>query len=286
MNEEVKILCVDDEPNVLRALTRLFLDEDYEILTAASGEEGLAILAEEAGLQVVVSDYRMPGMNGVDFLKQVCEKWPDTVRIVLSGYADTAAVVSAINEGQIYKFIPKPWNDDELKVAIAKAVELYFLQVENMDLNLQLRQSNEELQLLNENLEELVRERTNELLFQNKVLQRAQFILDSLPVGVVGLDDNGLIVQCNLEGGKFLDKDCSIMVGSAAEGVLPAELLALIAKASAGQVVEERIAAGDRMALCKCVHMQNAEGQEGKLLVFVEHSGCDEDGAGGGVGQA
>lgn len=134
MDESVKILCVDDEPNVLKALNRLFMDEDYEIFSAASGEEGLALLAEQWDIQVVISDYRMPGMNGVDFLKAVHDGWPDTIRIVLSGYADTASVVAAINEGQIYKFIGKPWNDDELKATISQAIESYGLERKNQAL--------------------------------------------------------------------------------------------------------------------------------------------------------
>jgi len=125
MIEDVTILCVDDEANVLKSLRRLFLDENYEILTAESGQEGLALLEQHQPVQVVISDYRMPEMDGVAFFKEVHERWPDTVRIVLSGYADTAAVVAAINEGQVYKFIPKPWNDDELKVAIGKAVDVF-----------------------------------------------------------------------------------------------------------------------------------------------------------------
>ena len=93
----VRILCVEDERNVLRSLERIFLDDEYEIVTAGSGSEGLEILKESNdSFQVVVSDYRMPVMNGVEFLKQVFELWPDTVRIVLSGYADAGAMVAAI----------------------------------------------------------------------------------------------------------------------------------------------------------------------------------------------
>ncbi|MBU0728397.1 MAG: response regulator, partial [Proteobacteria bacterium] len=211
MNEDVRILCVDDEKNVLKALNRLFMDEEYEVLLANSGEEGLETLAAEESVQVIISDYRMPGMNGVDFLKQVYERWPDTVRIVLSGYADTAAVVAAINEGQIYKFIPKPWNDDELKVTIAKAVEVYFLRKRNNELTRELSDYNEELKRLNENLEELVDERTEELLFQNKVLERAQKILDALPVGVLGLDTQGMIVQCNARAHYFFQGEGAVV---------------------------------------------------------------------------
>jgi len=107
MNPVDRILLVDDERNVIRALERLFIDDDYEIFTAASGDEGLAILAEEE-VQLILADYRMEGMDGVEFLRRVYERWPDTIRIVLSGYADTGAVVGAINEGRVYKFIAKP----------------------------------------------------------------------------------------------------------------------------------------------------------------------------------
>src|SRR6185369_1327491 len=150
MANQTRILCVDDERNVLRSLERIFLDEDYLILTAGSGEEGLELLNEGPQVQVVISDYRMPGMNGVDFLKEVYRRHPETLRIVLSGYADTAAVVSAVNEGQIYKFIPKPWNDDELRVTVAKALEHFASQRRNLQLTEELRQRNEELQELND----------------------------------------------------------------------------------------------------------------------------------------
>ena len=125
MTEAIRILFIDDEANILRALERVFLDEEYEILTARSASEALEILSSVSPVQVVVSDYRMPQMNGVELLRTVREKWPETVRAVLSGYADTEAVVSAINDGQIYRFIPKPWNDVELRMTIAAAVKQY-----------------------------------------------------------------------------------------------------------------------------------------------------------------
>jgi len=131
MNDSIRILCVDDERNVLRAVERLFLDEDYEILSAQSGEEGLLILEREQNIQIVLSDYRMPGMNGVEFLREVCRLRPETVRIVLSGYANTAAVVDAINEGEIYKFISKPWDAEELKSTIQGGLERYSLRRQN-----------------------------------------------------------------------------------------------------------------------------------------------------------
>lgn len=225
MDETVRILCVDDERNVLKALRRLFMDEDYDISTAVSAEEALAFLEKEPDVDVVVSDYRMPGMNGVDFLQKVFERWPETIRIVLSGYADTASVVAAINEGRIYKFIAKPWNDDDLKNTIAKAIETSRLARENRKLAEELRDSNDELLILNDNLEKLVAERTAELSFQNRVLLRRQYILDRLPVGVLGLDNDGLIVQCNRKGADFLfGGNQTPPVGMPAAENLPASL--------------------------------------------------------------
>ncbi len=203
----VRILCVDDERNVLRALERVFLDDDYEIVTAISGEEALAIMSESGdSFQVVVSDYRMPVMNGVEFLKQVFERWPDTVRIVLSGYADAAAIVSAINEGHIYKFIPKPWNDEELRVTIQNCLERYSLLRRNNELL-------EELALANQALEQKVLERTEALELRNKALEFAQTMLGSLPVGVVGIDENGLIAHCNSVAADILKQLCSDFFG-------------------------------------------------------------------------
>lgn len=198
MAEQIKILCVDDEINVLKALRRMFADEDdYELFIAESGQEGLELLAAESDIRLVVSDYRMPGMNGVEFLTQVCKKWPDTIRIVLSGFADTAAVVEAINLGRIYKFIPKPWNDDELKTTIATALQHQELQLQNKHLAAELQQKNNQLKEINENLEHLVVQRTEALVIRNRVLQIAQGVLDVLPVAVFGIDPEQMIVQCN-----------------------------------------------------------------------------------------
>jgi len=209
----VTVLFVDDEENVLRAIRRLFMEADYGLVTAMSGEEGLEILGRDPAVRVVVSDYRMPGMNGVDFLRQVHERWPETVRLVLSGYADTAVVLGAINEGRIYKFIPKPWNDEELKITVDKAVDLYLLEEENRRLTIDLGEANRRLSEMNENLEEMVRSRTGELLFQNQLLEQARRVLDALPMGVVGVDDQGEIAQCNHRAAEILGVDQARLLG-------------------------------------------------------------------------
>ncbi len=162
MAEQINILVVDDEPFILDAIKRLLIDSNYNILTVTSAEDGVKILEAEP-VQIVLSDYRMPGMNGADFMKYVSLRWPDSIRMIFSGYADMNAVVSAINEGEIYKFILKPWNDDALKIAISNGLERFFLRKKNKELTEELMRANEELLCLNLNLERLVDDRTNEL---------------------------------------------------------------------------------------------------------------------------
>jgi len=224
MSEQIRILCVDDERNVLRALERIFLDDDYQILTASSGKEGLELLNAAPQVQVVISDYRMPGMNGVEFLKEVFKSRPQTIRMVLSGYADTASVVAAINEGKIYKFIPKPWNDDELRMTVAKALETFAVQRKNVLLAEELRLKNQELSELNANLERLVAERTSELIMQNSALQHARKVLNHLPVGVLGLSAEGIVLQVNREAAELLGVSAPEVLGKSMREALPPEI--------------------------------------------------------------
>lgn len=270
MAEKVKILCVDDEANVLKSLKRLFLDEDYEIITAESGRKGIALLEQHGPVQVVISDYRMPEMDGIAFFKEVHDRWPDTVRIVLSGYADTAVVVAAINEGQVYKFIPKPWNDDELKVTIAKAVERYFLVKANNDLNLELQQANDELSLIAAQLEKKVAERTEELLFQNKVLRHSQVILNTLPMGVIGFDRDGVLVQRNRFAEEVLRNFRYSSLGASMAEVLPPEWVDMLEEVQPGKVVSRGFHLAGRQFCVRGAMMSEPDGQIGAVLVFAE----------------
>ncbi len=116
------LLFVDDEENILSSLKRLFMDEKYEILTATSAEEGLKRLVDNE-ISLIISDQMMPGMKGVDFLAEVKDIAPDIVRILLTGYADLEATIAAINKGEVYRFITKPWNDKELVVTVRQSLE-------------------------------------------------------------------------------------------------------------------------------------------------------------------
>ena len=128
------VLFVDDEENVLRALKRLLRRDGYRILTASSGKEGLERLAENE-VHLVISDQRMPEMSGTEFLAKVKEKYPDVLRICLTGYTEVDAITEAINKGHIYKFFLKPWNDQNLQLEIRQALEQYDLIKENRSLN-------------------------------------------------------------------------------------------------------------------------------------------------------
>jgi len=156
------LLFVDDEQNILASLKRLFRPLGYRIFTATSGAEGLTLLTQES-VDVVVSDMRMPEMDGAAFLEQVAARWPDTVRILLTGYADINSTVNAINKGNIYKYISKPWEDNDLKLSVQHALERKFLAAERQRLLELTRVQNEELKVLNSSLEDKVKERTEEL---------------------------------------------------------------------------------------------------------------------------
>ncbi len=114
------ILFVDDEPQILQSIKRLFANQGYEVLTCVSPSEALELLKNKP-VKVIVSDYRMPAMNGAEFLKKARVIRPEAVRLVLSGYTDAQGVTELIEKGEIYKFLMKPWDNDEIKTAIREA---------------------------------------------------------------------------------------------------------------------------------------------------------------------
>lgn len=125
------ILLVDDEPNVIKALERSLLDEPYTFHAAASGEEALQQLAGSRRFKVVISDERMPGMDGAELLSLIKNRYPETVRILLTGYASIESTMRAVNSGEIYRFFTKPWSDMELKLSLRSAIEKFDLEEEN-----------------------------------------------------------------------------------------------------------------------------------------------------------
>jgi two-component system, probable response regulator PhcQ len=145
------ILIVDDEPGVIAALKRVLLEEPYDVLAAAGGEEGLKLLKREAGrVKVVLSDERMPGMPGAAFLAVVREYYPDTVRIILTGHASIESMMKAVNSGEIYRFLTKPWDDMELRMTVRAAVEKSGLEEENRKLLRTVRRQAQDIKALEE----------------------------------------------------------------------------------------------------------------------------------------
>lgn len=145
--ERYQILFVDDEPNVLNALKRIFRQENYQILTAADGEEALEVLCREP-CQLMISDYMMPKMNGAELLRKVKADYPEMIRIMLTGHADMNAVMAAVKDGAVYKFILKPWNDDDMRVTVALALEQYDLRKKNRILEKQNNDKDKEISSL------------------------------------------------------------------------------------------------------------------------------------------
>ncbi len=164
------LLLVDDEPAVLNALRRVFHRAPYTILTAASGEDGMAMLAAH-DVSLILSDQRMPGMIGAEFLRHAREQSPGTMRVILTGHADVDATVQAINEGGVHRYLLKPWDDDDLRRLVVELLELHDLRRDNDRLQAELRLRNRELEASNSSLEGQVAERTTELRLAHDELQ-------------------------------------------------------------------------------------------------------------------
>ena len=135
------VLVVDDEVHSQEALRRT-LEEDFEVFCASSAAEGMTILEREqpsAGIRIVLCDQRMPGTTGVEFLKDVRLRWPDMVRIILSGYTDAEDIITGVNEAGIWQYLLKPWQPEQLLLTLQRAAEVWRLQQENQRLSLDLR---------------------------------------------------------------------------------------------------------------------------------------------------
>jgi response regulator RpfG family c-di-GMP phosphodiesterase len=144
--DKITILYVDDEENNLFSFKATFRIK-YQVLTAISGDKALEILATKP-VHIIITDQRMPEMTGVEFLEKVIEKYPDPIRILLTGYADMGAVVDAVNKGKIFHYITKPWNEEELDLTINRAYEKYLEKAQLKDMNEKLEGSNDQLEFL------------------------------------------------------------------------------------------------------------------------------------------
>jgi len=263
------ILCVDDEPNVLRALKRLLRKENFGIFTASSGKEGLQILATET-IHLVICDQRMPEMSGIEFLSRVRGSYPDIVRITLTGYTEVDAITESINQGYIYKFFLKPWNDQALKLEIRKALEHYELSIDNRRLNRALVEKNRDLEIMNANLEGLVRERTEELAFRNQALEVSHAILEDLPLPVVGVSADGMVVLANAEARKLFEDRGGFELGMSVGDFFPLEMQRLIE----GVLKDHTSRTSEDLGICShvcgvcCIPLSGRFRSHGVILAF------------------
>ena len=145
-DKKIALLYVDDEENNLISFKATFRFK-YNVTTALSAAEAMEIL-EKKSMEIIITDQRMPNMTGIEFLEKVLEKYPDPMRILLTGYADMNAVIDAVNKGKIYHYLSKPWNEEELDQAIQSAYEVYTQNQEVKIMNEKLAVSNDQLEFL------------------------------------------------------------------------------------------------------------------------------------------
>ncbi|OMH25893.1 response regulator [Motiliproteus sp. MSK22-1] len=259
INRERTLLLVDDEENIIRSLRRLFRREGYRILTANSGKEGLQVLEQES-VGVIVSDQRMPEMTGSEFLHQVTKLYPDTVRLILSGYTDLESVTDSINRGAIYKFLTKPWEDDLLCQNVREAFRIFELNEENLRLT-------EALKVANQELEQRVEKKTRELQFNVQALKISQDILEELPMTVLGVSE-GLIIVAN-QCARELFSESPLLMGMPLDEVCPEEVVNVYEKAvSDGELALSDFSFKGNLVRCQCQRNTSDGPHEGFILTM------------------
>ena len=192
------LLLVDDEPSILSSLRRLFRPQGYRILAAEGGAAALDLVANDT-VDLVISDMRMPGMDGAQFLERIRHLQPHAVRILLTGYADISSTIAAINGGEIHRYIAKPWDDNDILLVVREALARRDLELRNRELTELTRRQNDELRSLNSSLEDRVRQRTAEIEQINAMLNvayaelKSNFMLSmQIFAGLMELRHNGM----------------------------------------------------------------------------------------------
>ncbi len=206
------LLLVDDEPNILSAMQRLLRRDGYHILTCDSPEQALELLDSQP-VDVILSDQRMPNMSGVEFLRRVKASHPETIRIVLSGFTDLQFITDAINEGAIYKFLTKPWDDEQLREQLREAFRSKQIADENLRLTRELQAANSELQAHVADKERQARQ-------IETVLDTLREVLQLVPWPIIGIDQDGLIALSN-EAADWMIGDHAPLLAREAVQVLP-----------------------------------------------------------------
>ncbi len=190
------LLLVDDEDNIVAALRRVLRGEGWLLLSASSAEHALQLLARHE-VDVILSDQRMPGMTGVELLRRARQLYPEAIRLVLSGYTELKSITDAINEGAIYKFLAKPWDDEQLRADLREAFAMKEMADQNRRLDQEVQAANRELAELNRRLQTLLLAQREQNQREVGTREAAQELLDAVPVPVLGIDDEGLLVFAN-----------------------------------------------------------------------------------------
>ena len=250
-NERPRILIVDDEEAILETMTFTFMDV-YEVLTTSDPTNAIGIMEENAPIAVVITDQRMPGMTGVELLSEVYERFPETIRIILTGFADSEATIKAINDGHIYGYVNKPWEPDELKALVRRAVELHSLTLENRRLVDDLRDAN---------------------LF-------LEAVMDRLRTGAIAVDADGVVRAVNHPAKAFIGIEGDI-VGQTIGSVMEREHLEELSERvktladEAGGTFEELdigVGAGHRIRVSVQSLLNEDEIPLGRVILFKEIS--------------
>jgi len=270
-----RLLLVDDEPNIVSALRRLLRADQYQIYTANDGLQGLEVLGRQQ-VDVIVSDQRMPGMLGADFLRKARELAPDSIRIMLSGYTELQSVTDAVNEGAIYKFLTKPWDDEQLRSHIADAFRVKEIADDNQRLHLEVRTANQELAAANRRMIQLLHEKQRQISRDEISLNVAREVLQHLPLPVIGLDDAGMIAFINAAAARLFQQHGSLL-GNEASSVLP-ELFGDDGAGAAGHHVAR---VGGQPYTVRSYPMGAASASRGSLITLStmesDHEPCRQD---------
>ena len=259
MPRERRLLIVDDEANIQRSIKRICRSKGYKVLFASNAEEALALM-ERTPIEVVVSDQLMPGMNGTEMFAKIKETFPDTVRILLTGFTALEGIATAINDGAVFKILFKPWDDNQLLQVLDEAFQFNGMRESN-------RQLTEELKALNKDLEQLVEAKTRELSLNVKRLQVSQYLFEVLPNIMIGISDDLIVVEANKVAREVFHKGG--LVGLPVVQVLPIEISKFVEESlKCNDLVEQQFDYEDNGIhhRLRCIGFELQDGMHGSLL--------------------
>lgn len=260
------LLLVDDEQNIVSALKRLVRRDGYEILTANSGFEALEILEKHA-VDVIISDQRMPGMTGVEFLSKVKELHPDTIRLMLSGYTELQSVTDAINEGAVFRFLTKPWDDEKLRASIKEAFLYKHYADDNQQLSLKAKETSFELAVSNRQLAELIDKKQSQIAVHVQSLEIVREALKHTSVALLGLDDTAMVAFIN-DAAIELFSSVNLNFGDDLNFAIP-ELYVLIMETA--ETIPATFMFGGKALTIRWHHLGSDAKTKGKIVTISPH---------------